>query len=97
MHVIAKSALRVFWRNHPPAEHPLIEWYNVMRRARFTDLNDLHAVFPWADYVPPFVVFDIGGNKYRLITEIFFGRQKLFIRDVLTHAEYDRGSWRVRK
>jgi len=41
MHVIAKSALRVFWRKHPPAEHPLIEWYNVMRRARFADLNEL--------------------------------------------------------
>jgi mRNA interferase HigB len=50
--------------------------------------------FNTADLVAPYVVFDIGGNKYRLIAEINFKRGMLFIRHILPHQEYGRGSWK---
>ena len=49
-----------------------------------------------ADYVDPFMVFNIGGNKYRLIAVIHYNRRKVYIRQVLTHAEYDRDKWKRR-
>jgi mRNA interferase HigB len=51
-------------------------------------------VFPHADLYGPFVIFDIGGNKYRLIAEVNYVRSKVFVRYVLTHADYDRGDWK---
>ncbi len=63
----------------------------------FADFNDLRATFASADYVDGLTVFDIGGNKYRLITAIHYNRHKVFIRAVLTHAEYERGGWKREK
>jgi len=51
--------------------------------------------FQTADFVAPYVVFDVGGNKYRLIAEIGFGRRVLFIRGIMTHKEYERGAWKA--
>jgi len=65
-----------------------------MRRHDFESFNALRKLFPSADIVGNLVVFNIGGNKYRLIAAIHFNRQKLYIRDVLTHAEYDKERWK---
>jgi len=65
-----------------------------MSRQRFTSFNMLREIFPSADMVDNLVVFNIAGNKYRLIAAIHFNRQKLYIRDVLTHAEYDKERWK---
>jgi mRNA interferase HigB len=54
-------------------------------------------VFASADNVEGLTVFDIGGNKFRLITSIHYNRPKVYIRAVLTHAEYDRGNWKKRR
>ncbi len=97
MHVIAKSALVQFWSVHPDAESPLEAWYRTMESEVFTDFNDLRATFGSADYVDSLTVFNIGGNKYRLIAAIHYNRHKVYIRAVLTHAEYDRGDWKRRK
>ncbi len=97
MHVVTKSALAEFWSIHPDAASPLQAWYRTMKTEVFADFNDLKATFATADYVNPLTVFDIGGNKYRLITAIHYNRHKVFIRAVLTHAEYDRGNWKRRK
>lgn len=94
MHVIARPALIEFWTKHPDAEGPLDAWYRIMRKDVFTDFNHLRATFPSADLVGVFTVFNIGGNKYRLITAIHYNRGKVYIRQVLTHAEYDRGDWK---
>lgn len=51
--------------------------------------------FNSADFVSPFVVFDIGGNKYRLLAEINFSRRVLFIRRIMTHKEYAKGAWKL--
>lgn len=97
MHVIAKPALVKFWLIHPDAESPLQAWYRTVENEVFADFNDLRATFPSADYVDGLTVFNIGGNKYRLIAAIHYNRHKIYIRAVLTHAEYDRGNWKRRK
>lgn len=97
MHVIAKPALVEFWEKHPDAENPLQAWYRTMESEVFADFNDLRATFASADYVDGLTVFNSGGNKYRLIAAIHYNRHKVFIRAVLTHAEYDRGDWKRRK
>jgi len=96
MHVIAKPALIAFWRKHPAAERPLQAWYQTMESEVFADFNNLRETFPSADYVNGLTVFNLGGNKYRLIATIHYNRRKAYIRAVLTHAEYGRGDWKRR-
>jgi len=97
MHVIAKPVLVEIWAVHPDAERPLQAWYRTMESEVFADFNDMRATFASADYVDGLTIFNIGGNKYRLIAAIHYNRRKAFIRAVLTHAEYDRGDWKRRK
>jgi len=97
MHVIAKPALVEFWKKHPDAEGPIQAWHRVMETENFSDFNDLRKTFASADYVGGLTVFDIGGNKYRLIAAIHYNRRKVYVRAVLTHAEYDRGRWKRSK
>lgn len=97
MHVIAKPALVEFWTRHPDSEGSLQAWYRTMEGEVFADFNDLRATFASADYLGGLTVFNIGGNKYRLIAVIHYNRRKVFIRAVLTHSEYDRGNWRKKK
>ena len=102
MHAIARPRLKEFWAIHPDAEGPLDAWYRTMQRGVFTDFAHLRAPFPSADQVSvtsggtkhTFTVFNIGGNKYRLITEIYYPQRVVLIREVLTHADYDRGDWK---
>jgi len=94
MHVISKPALIAFWTIYPDAERPLQVWYQTMEREIFSDFNELRKTFASADYVDGLTVFNIGGNKYRLIASIHYNRRKVYIRNVLTHTEYDRGGWK---
>jgi len=94
MHVIAKPALVAFWTAHPPAREPLEAWHRIMRAQDFRNFSELQKTFASADYVEGCTVFDIGGNKYRLIAVIHYNRQKVYIRAVLTHKEYDRDAWK---
>jgi mRNA interferase HigB len=94
MHVITQRRLRDFWRVHPLAENPLRAWLRRVRTADWKKFADVRADYPSADQVGKFTVFDIGGNKFRLIVAIHFNRGKVFIRHVLTHAEYKRGEWK---
>jgi mRNA interferase HigB len=94
MHVITKSALVKFWTKHPDARGPLQDWFNIMENQLFTDLVNLRETFASADQVGNLTVFNIGGNKYRLIVAIHYNRHKVFIRNVLTHAEYNRNNWK---
>ena len=96
MHVIAKPILVEFWTVHPDAAVPLAAWHRVISSRDFADFNDLRATFASADHVDGLTVFNIGGNKYRLIAAIHYNRRKIFIRAVLTHAQYDRGRWKRR-
>jgi mRNA interferase HigB len=99
MHVIKLGPLRDFWRIHPQARRPLLDWYQTARRARWRTIFDVRRVYPHADAVAvsgrTATVFNVAGNHYRLIVVIHYNRQKIYIRYVLTHAEYDRGKWKT--
>ena len=94
MKIISNSALRAFAADHPPAEAPLQGWRRVIEKNRFSNWAELKAAFNSVDRVGDLVVFDIGGNKYRLIASIRFEKQILYIKAVLTHQDYDRGTWK---
>jgi mRNA interferase HigB len=94
MHIISRKALQQFWEEHPDSKTALARWFKIVQKNDFTSFNELRTVFPSADKVGDLIVFNIGGNKYRLIASIHFNRGKLYIRYVLTHAEYDKGAWK---
>lgn len=78
----------------PQSATALDEWYRKIKSFRAADFAALKAVFPATDKVGALHVFDIGGNKVRLIAVVRYTTQKLYIRHVLDHREYDRGQWR---
>ena len=94
MHIITRRRIREFVAHHPDSDSSLDNWYRIVKRAEYHSFNDLKQHFRSADYVDGYVVFNISGNKYRLITAIHFDRKKVYIRDILTHQEYDRNKWK---
>jgi mRNA interferase HigB len=96
MRVISKAKLRKFWEDpgHPRAEEPLRSWYRVVLAADWRCPADVKGTYNTADLVGAKVVFDVGGNKYRLIAVIDYERHKVLVRHVLAHKEYDRGHWK---
>ena len=94
MHIITRSRLIEFWKKHPDSETPLRAWFGIAKHARWSNIADVRRLHPEADKVGKFTVFNIGGNKYRLIVEIAFKLGRIYIRNVLTHAKYDRGRWK---
>ncbi len=89
MHIISLKTLRDFWWKHLDAEQPLRYWHTVAENSRFTDLADLRRSFGTADYVPPYTVFDVAGNKFRVVVLVRYRDGKMFVRWVITHREYD--------
>jgi mRNA interferase HigB len=83
-----------FWEKHPNSRTALQRWYKIVYHSDFSSFSELRKAFPSADKVDHFVIFNIGGNKYRLIVSIHFNRGKVYSRHVLTHAEYDKGDWK---
>lgn len=94
MHVITRKRIREFAKKHREAEGPLGAWYTIMSKTNFTSFAELKRVFGSVDKVGRFTVFDLGGNKFRLIAAIHYNRRKVYIRHVLTHADYDREKWK---
>ena len=94
MRIISNSALRAFASKHPEANEPLQGWRRVIEKNRFGSWAELKRAFNAIDKVGELAVFDIGGNKYRLIAYIRFEKQIVYIKAVLTHREYDKGAWK---
>jgi mRNA interferase HigB len=92
--VLSRRRLREFWEGHRDAETPLDAWHRLAEKADWRKFADVKADYATADLVGPFVVINIGGNKYRLILEVFFESGVILVRHVLTHEEYDRGLWK---
>jgi mRNA interferase HigB len=92
MQVIAKRALRLFWERHPQAEWPLRAWYAIAAKAAWKAPADVKAMFgTTVDFLADNrVVFDIGGNKYRLVAHIAYRFKRVLIKFVGTHKGYDR-------
>ena len=99
MHVISMMALRRFWEVHPEAEKPLRGWFTLASDARWRSIADVRKDYPHADAVPvasgnTATIFNVAGNKYRLITCIHYNRRKVYVLRVFTHTEYDRENWK---
>ena len=94
MHVITRKRLNLFAERYPETKSALAHWYRLAKRHDFGSFADVRKVFPAADQVGKLTVFDVGGNKVRLIAAVHYNRGKIYIRAVLTHAEYDNGNWR---
>jgi mRNA interferase HigB len=98
MRVISKARLKEFWetRGHGEAEGPLRAWYTHLnsKRVSWRTWGDVKASFASASIVGDCAVFNIGGNKYRVITRIRYATQKAFVLKVMTHTEYDDDKWK---
>jgi mRNA interferase HigB len=94
VHIISRKKLLEAARKHGDLGKPLDIWYRVAKKADWNSLIEVRRMFPTADAVDKFTVFNIKGNAYRLITEINFHTGRIFLRHVLTHAEYSKGDWR---
>jgi mRNA interferase HigB len=98
MRVISKSRLMQFWTipGHEDAEGPLRSWYTHVnsKMTSWHSWRDFKADFGSGSIVGNSVVFNIGGNKYRLIARIMYRSQKVFVLKVMTHVEYDEDNWK---
>lgn len=92
MQVIARRTLKLFWQKHAQAEIPLRNWFLLVDKADWTGPADVKAMFGTSvDFVGDNrIVFDISGNKYRLIAHIAYSYRRVLIKFVGTHAEYDK-------
>jgi mRNA interferase HigB len=92
MNVIAKRTLKTFWDRHPPAKGPVQAWYQMARKAAWRNPETVKRQFgTTVDFLAGNrVIFDLGGNKYRLVAKINYPLQVVFVRFIGTHAEYDR-------
>ena len=94
LHVITHRRITEAMTRHPEAAGALDQWYRLERKAEPRSFAELRGLFGSVDKVGSYYVFDIGGNKLRLIAATHFNRGKLFVRHVLMHVEYDRGRWK---
>ena len=92
VNVLAPRTLAAFWAVYPEAEEPLREWLRHVQRASYGSFAEVRADYGSADWVKGFIVFNIGGNKYRLIVFPNFPGQRFLIEAILTHQAYD--DWR---
>ena len=91
MQIIALRTLREFWAMHPQAEIPLRAWYGLVSHAEWNGPADERKMFNSADFVGDSrVIFDIGGNKYRIVAHVAYRFKWLLIKFVGTHKEYDK-------
>lgn len=94
MRIISKKPLREFWQRHPESRPMRNEWFSKANQATAISFPALRETFGSADYVDGFTLFDVGGNRYRIAAVIHYDKQRMYIRKVMTHAEYDRNDWR---
>ena len=93
MRVISRRPLREFAEKHADANAPLDAWYAIMKGSRFRSPMDVRAMFPSVSFLGKFrTVYNIGGNKYRLIADMRYDLGRAYVREILTHEEYDRRS-----
>ncbi len=95
--IISWRAIREFIEAHPEdqsAPEAFAKWYDLVRNNRFASFSDVRRTFPSADLVGDVVVFNVRGNRYRLVARFLYEKRRVYVRRVMTHAEYDRGDWK---
>jgi len=94
LHVISRKKLLEAAEAHGELGAPLDVWFRLAKKSRWKKLLEVRQTFPAADAVGRFTVFNIKGNSFRLITEINYQTGRVFLRNVLTHAEYSKEGWK---
>ena len=94
MNVISLKRILGFSSSHRDADASLRAWYKTAKKANWRNLAELKLTYPSADLVGRHTVFNISGNKYRLIARIVYRSQTLFVVAIMTHEEYDLGKWK---
>lgn len=94
MRIISYSRIREFYELHPESRVSLDAWYDIAADADWKSFVDVRKTFRSADVYGTCTIFDVGHNKYRLIAWVSYKTHKVFIRSVLTHAEYDKDKWK---
>jgi mRNA interferase HigB len=94
VHVISRKQLLEAARKHPELSAPLDIWFRIAKRAAWENLADVRRTLPSADAIGKYTVFNVKGNQFRLIAEINYRGRRIYVRHVLTQAEYDRGGWK---
>ena len=99
MELLNVQALQRAIRKHRVTESWLKQWALAVEHASWQSLKDVRQQYPSADGVPlknvVVTVFNVKGNEFRLLTIIHYARQQVYVLDVLTHAEYGKGQWKV--
>lgn len=92
MRIFSRSALQACWKKHPDVEGPLKAWHHEVERASWQGPNDVRELYRTADFIANGrIIFNIGGNKYRLVVQVKYGPLFLvYVRFVGTHQEYNR-------
>lgn len=94
MKLISNKVLREFAQVHADAEQPLQDFRHLVEKGTYTNFSQLKATFASVDKVGERFVFNIGGNKYRLVAAIAFQAGLVWVKAVLTHKDYDKGEWK---
>jgi len=94
VHIITRKRLLEFSKKHPNSSSSLDAWYRILKHSEIDSFTSLRRIFPSADKVDNLTVFNIGGNKIRLVAAVHYNTQCLYVRHVLTHKEYDKGKWK---
>ena len=100
MRIISIKTLREFWQRHADARTPLLDWFRTTEAAQWRNFTDARRTFGSADTAKvdsgnTVTIFDIGGNKYRLIASIHYNTGVVYALMVLTHAQYDSQKWKA--
>ncbi|MGB0562506.1 MAG: type II toxin-antitoxin system HigB family toxin [Spirulinaceae cyanobacterium] len=94
MRVISRKILRDYCQSHANSCDALYSWYRVASKAKWSNITDVQATYKTAESVGNFTVFNIKGNRYRLITDVVYEYQRIYIKYILPHAEYDKDKWK---
>lgn len=94
VHVISRAILRSFCEKHADSCEALYAWYRLASKSQWKNLADVQRTYPMSEAVGNLTVFNIKGNQYRLIVDLVYADQRIFIKYILTHAEYDKDRWK---
>lgn len=95
MRIITKRTLFEKAAEHADVKSAVITWFLVVKAAQWRNLEDIRQTFPATDMVGHLAIFNIKGNRYRLIARVEFQPpRRVYVKELLTHAEYDKGAWK---
>ena len=93
MNVISKDGMKQLTRNHPDCATAAMQWFRIAKRANWQNFEAVRQSINSADLVGNLLLFNLRGNAYRLIVRVNFAGQRLYLKALLSHQEYDKKEW----